>query len=269
MDVMFFWISFVLYFLSTVCHVAYMALNRERLSSAATLFITSGLVFQTVALVLRSIASGHLPLTNMFEYFTVLAWFAALTYLISAVKINSRVLEAIAGPVIFMLYVSASLFPKEASQQLMPALQSYWLQIHVTLAAAGEAVFLFAFAASVLYLLKTGRFSEAGWIRRFPEPARLDELTYRFVMVGYPLFTIGALFAGAVWAYRAWGTFWSWDPKETCSLIVWLIYSFYLHARLIKGWRGKKTAWLAIAGFLSTLLTFFSNMILGGLHAYN
>jgi cytochrome c-type biogenesis protein CcsB len=254
---------------ATLLHIGFLAANAPRLSRAATLFMALGFVFQTMAIIARTVISGHLPLTNMFEYITVLAWFAAMAYLISAFTLKSRLIEAFTGPVIFM-HVSASLLPKEASTQLMPALQSYWLQIHVSMAAAGEAVFLVAFVASVLYLIKTRKKAPVpGSFRdRLPSVGALDEVTYKGIIIGYPLFTLGALFAGAIWAYKAWGNFWSWDPKETCSLIVWIIYSLYLHARLARGWRGKRTAWLSIIGFLTTLLTFFSNLILGGLHSY-
>jgi cytochrome c-type biogenesis protein CcsB len=127
-----------------------------------------------------------------------------------------------------------------------------------------------AFVPSVLYLIKVRQKDiQPGSLRdRLPDAGRLDEITYKFIMIGYPLFTLGALFAGAIWAHKAWGNFWSWDPKETCSLIVWIIYSIYLHARLVRGWKGKKTAILSIIGFLATILTFFSNLVLGGLHSY-
>jgi len=270
MDITLFWISFVAYLSATLLHILFLSLKSSQLSVGATVFMGLGFLVQTVAIVVRTKLSGHLPLTNMFEFIIVLAWFSAGAYLVSVWKLKLRLLEAVTGPVIFMLYVSASLLPKQAERQLLPALQSVWLQIHVSLAALSEAVFLVAFVASVLYLVKTrtapvipGSFRD-----RLPSADALDELTYRCVLIAYPLFTIGALFAGAVWAYKAWGSFWSWDPKETCSLIVWLVYSGYLHARLVKGWGGAKTAVLNIAGFVWTLFTLFSNLILGGLHAY-
>jgi len=141
------------------------------------------------------------------------------------------------------------------------------LPIHITLAAAGEAAFLISFVAAILLLLRIGSKNEK-FKSQLPDEEKLDSVVYQAIVIGYPLFTIGALFAGAVWAYRAWGSFWSWDPKETCSLIVWLIYSFYLHARLVRGWRGKRAAWLAILGFIAAIMTLFSNMVLGGLHSY-
>ena len=148
-------------------------------------------------------------------------------------------------------------------QQLMPALQSHWLWIHVTLAVLGEAAFAVAFVASLLYLVGSGR-----RFRGLPDAEVLDAVTYRAIGIGFPLFTIGALFAGAVWAEKAWGSPWSWDPKETSSLVVWLIYAVYLHARLVRGWRGAGPAGLSVAGFAMTLFTILGSKILGGLHSY-
>ena len=104
--------------------------------------------------------------------------------------------------------------------------------------------------------------------KKLPNLKILDEISYKAISVGYPLFTIGALVFGAIWAHLAWGTFWSWDPKETGSLVVWLIYSAYLHSRYVKGWRGSRAAILAVLGFISALLTLVANLVLGGLHSY-
>jgi cytochrome c-type biogenesis protein CcsB len=120
-----------------------------------------------------------------------------------------------------------------------------------------------AFVTSLLYLIGAPRN-----FRGLPDGDTLDGVTYRAIGVGFPLFTIGALFAGAVWAQRAWGTPWSWDPKEVSSLIVWLVYAMYLHVRLVRGWRGRRTACLAIVGFALTFFTILGSKVLGGLHSY-
>ncbi|MCD4690831.1 cytochrome c biogenesis protein CcsA, partial [bacterium] len=157
----------------------------------------------------------------------------------------------------------ASLFPARVEQQLIPALQSYWLWIHVSLAVLAEAAFAVAFVASIMYLIGESR----GWRGAF-HAGTLDAVTYRAIGVGFPLFTIGALFAGSIWAQNAWGSPWSWDPKETSSLIVWFIYAIYLHARFVRGWRGTGAAWLSILGFAMTILTILGSKFLGGLHSY-
>ncbi|MEE9455913.1 MAG: cytochrome c biogenesis protein CcsA, partial [bacterium] len=166
-------------------------------------------------------------------------------------------------PVAFLLIVLSSLFPSKIEGQLIPALQSWWLTIHVTLACLGEGAFAVGFAAAVLYLFRGDKPS-----RYLPSKETLDVIEYRAIAIGFPLFTIGGLVAGAIWAQKAWSVWWSWDPKETASLVVFLIAVAYLHARRLAGWRGKRTAILAALIFVASVLTLFANLIFGGLHAY-
>jgi cytochrome c-type biogenesis protein CcsB len=175
-------------------------------------------------------------------------------------------LGALANPVALLLMVTASLFPSEIEAQLIPALQSFWLEIHVTLAALGEGAFAVAAVCSAMYLaLRKAKPNPEG---NLPNVELLDKIAYRAMAVGYPLFTIGALVAGAIWAEIAWGAWWSWDPKETGAFVVWVLASLYLHARLSRGWKGVRTAILAILVFIFAILTLLANQILGGLHSY-
>jgi cytochrome c-type biogenesis protein CcsB len=268
-------------------------------------------------------------MANMYEYASLLAWMAALSYLYIEFRYRKTIVGTFVAPVVVAVMTCASLLPKDIAQQLMPALQSYWLAIHVSLAALGEGAFAVAFAVSLMYLVQQARSGgaalatapatsgapglptasrlqaqvvggvpqrgmAAGMVavldaeeplpdgsfephaRPGEQPAEvlptlglLDEINYRAVAIGYPLFTVGALFAGAIWAYKAWGTFWSWDPKEVGALIVWLFYTAYLHARLQRAWRGRRAAWLSVAGFAIVILSFLGNLWLGGNHAYN
>jgi cytochrome c-type biogenesis protein CcsB len=267
-DLFFFQWSFLAYSIACVSYVAFFGLDKKGIARVATVFMGIGLGLHTAALVNRAMLIHHPPLANMFEYISLVGWFATCFYFISLKIYKQHILDAFIAFTVFMLMASGSLLPKNVEMQLVPALQSYWLQIHVTLASLGEAAFLVAFAANIMYFLKrllpsTSRFSE-----RLPGTQILDRMTYKAIGAGYPLFTVGALFAGAIWAERAWGSFWSWDPKEVGSLIVWLVYSAYLHARFVKGWTGMRAALLSAAGFICTLLTFFANLILGGLHSY-
>lgn len=267
-DVQFFWFSFVAYSAACLLYIVYLAIERKKISAAATGLMGVGLALQTVAIVVRSIAAHHLPLTNMFEYISLFAWFAAILYFVALKVYKLQIIGAFICPVIFMLMTSASLLPKNMAIQLMPALNSYWLQIHVSVAALGEAAFVVGFAANIMYFIKKALPENSAFGSRMPDLKKLDLVSYKAVTVGYPLFTIGALFAGAIWAEQAWGTFWNWDPKEVGSLIVWLVYTAYLHARLVRGWVGTRAIVLSSVGFLCTLLTFFANLVLGGLHAY-
>jgi cytochrome c-type biogenesis protein CcsB len=241
----------------------------KRMFSVASLVIMAAAVLaHTIALAARTIEFGHPPITNLYEYMTVLAWFAALGHFFIVRAFKNDFVAAFTIAVILMLMFIVALLPVEGTKNLMPALRSYWLYIHVSAAAASEGFFAIGFASSVLYLIKSGLRQGTPLHARLPEPRQLDAITYRTIIVGYVLFTLGALFAGAVWAYRAWGSFWSWDPKETTSLIVWIIYSIYLHLRVNRNVEGRLPHVLSIAGFIAALVTFFSSMFLGGMHSY-
>lgn len=261
--------SFIAYSAAILCYVIFLVSEKKAISSIASIFMGLGFALQTVAILFRGVALQRLPLSNMFEFISLLAWFSALCYFVVMAVYRRQILGAFISPVIFMLMAASSLLPKNMEAQLVPALQSHWLQIHVTVAALGEAAFVIAFAANIMFFIKRKLNTASALFKRLPDEETLDTVSYKAITAGYPLFTIGALFAGAIWAEQAWGSFWSWDPKEVGSLVVWLVYTAYLHARLVKGWNGMRAAVLASIGFLCTLLTFFANIFLGGLHAYN
>jgi len=157
-------------------------------------------------------------------------------------------------------------------QPLVPALQSYWLHIHVITCFIGYAAFAVSSGIAVVYLLKDSKSKKGegdkGLLGMFPSTKVLDDLVYRAVITGFPFLTAGII-TGAAWANYAWGTYWSWDPKETWSLIVWLIYAAFLHARITRGWHGRKTAILSVVGFLATIFCYLGvNLVLSGLHSY-
>ncbi len=261
-DVTFFWIALFAYLGATVLFALEVGARTKRIGKVALVVLMAGFCSHTVALVIRTVATGHPPFTGMYEYASSLAWATVLFYLIFQLRRKGENLGVFVAPIAFAVIVVASLFPKEMEQQLVPALQSYWLQIHVSLAVIGEGAFAVAFATSVMYLVKMRG------VRWLPSLDALDDLTYKAIVFGYPLFTLGALFAGAIWAWKAWGSPWGWDPKEVGSLVVWLIYSAYLHARFTAGWRGRRAAILSIVGFSAAIFTFISNLFIGGLHAY-
>jgi cytochrome c-type biogenesis protein CcsB len=256
-------IAFFGYLLSSLLFFAWAAFGRKTLASAGVIVAAAAFVFMTAGLTIRSIVAGYLPTTGMYEYLVLFSWAAVLVFLLFYWRTRQAFLGTIVMPVAFLLIVLASLFPSKIEGQLIPALQSWWLTIHVTLACLGEGAFAVGFAAAVLYLLRSDKPS-----RVLPSKDTLDLVEYRAVAVGYPLFTIGALVAGAIWAQKAWSVWWSWDPKETASLVVFLVATAYLHARRLRGWRGRRSAILAILIFLLAVATLFSNMIFGGLHAY-
>jgi len=266
-DSLWFTLTFACYLLSFLGFVVYGATKRAPMARVATGLIGAGGLFHTIAIAIRWHASGHVPFANMYEYANIMAWMAVVSFLFVVWRYNRPILGLYVSPLVVILIVSASLLPNDVTRQLVPALQSYWLPIHVVLAALGEGAFLVATAVSVMYLILARR-REQGAGEGGVSLDTLDEINYKALSIGYPLFTVGALFAGAIWAYEAWGSFWSWDPKEVGALVIWLFYTLFLHARYNRGWRGKKAAWMSVVGFIMILLSFFGNIFLGGQHAY-
>ncbi len=260
--------TFALYLLAFVVFAVYGATRRGPVAKAATALLALGGVLHTVAIVVRWAAAGRVPFANMYEYANIMAWMAVLSYLIVAWRYRRPMVGVFVSPLVVVLIVSASLLPNEVQTQLVPALQSYWLPIHVVLAALGEGAFLVATAVSIMYLIVSRRRVKDAAAAGGISLETLDEINYKAIGIGYPLYTIGALFAGAIWAYEAWGSFWSWDPKEVGALVIWLFYTLFLHARYNRGWRGRKAAWMSVIGFVMILLSFFGNIFLGGQHAY-
>lgn len=219
------------------------------------------LLFATT--IVRSIRIEFVAVTNTFE---ALVFFAgAITLLLFAYRMQKRwsVIPAVVfgATVVALALVAVASSPlvPSTTQPPIPALQSYWLVLHVTMAFIGEAFFVVGFVASIIYLVS----------KDDAKRHNADRVTYTSIAIGYPIFTAGALIFGAIWAEAAWGSYWSWDPKETWALITWLTYTVYLHARLVKRFRGKLTAWLSILGFLFTMFTFFGvNYLISGLHSY-
>ncbi len=165
-----------------------------------------------------------------------------------------------------MALASSPLMPKETAP-LMPALQSYWLWLHVSVTLLGEAFFAIAFITSIMYFVAESKNRKG--VKTGISAEKLDSISYRCIAIGFPLFTLGGIVFGMIWAYKAWGTYWSWDPKETWSLITWFVFALYLHTRIVMGWKGRRSAYVAILGFLAALFTYFGvNYILSGLHSY-
>ncbi|MFQ6070726.1 MAG: c-type cytochrome biogenesis protein CcsB [Candidatus Aminicenantales bacterium] len=263
-----FLISFILYILSAFFYLIFFFSKRK--SQAKTGFWTAslGLIIHTIALIIRTVESGHAPFTNMYESLSFLAWASILAYVIieSKFKIRKAGLYFMLIVIALMALASSPLMPKEATP-LVPALQSYWLWLHVSVTLLGEAFFAFAFITSIMYLFSESK--EKKGLNPAISSEKLDSVSYRCIAIGFPLFTLGGLIFGMVWAYKAWGNYWSWDPKEVWSLITWFVFALYLHTRIVMGWKGRRAALIAIIGFLAAIFTFFGvNYLLAGLHSY-
>ncbi|TKB27729.1 c-type cytochrome biogenesis protein CcsB [Desulfopila sp. IMCC35006] len=267
------------YMLSTVLYIAILVFKTPRLGGIATLFTALAWFVQTAGLVMRWIESyqlgiGHAPLTNMYESVVFFAWTIILLYLLIEWKFKTKIIGAFAVPFAFlaMAYASFSTDLDKTINPLIPALQSNWLIAHVVTCFVGYASFAVAAALGIMYLLKnkstaSGNAS-AALSSRFPSPVVIDDIIHKTMVFGF-IWLSGGIITGAVWANSAWGTYWSWDPKETWSLITWFFYAIILHSRYTRGWSGKKIAVLAIFGFLSVLFTYYGvNFLLSGLHSY-
>ncbi|NNG01455.1 MAG: c-type cytochrome biogenesis protein CcsB [Desulfobacteraceae bacterium] len=218
----------------------------------------------------RVLESGHAPFSNLYESLIFFSWTIITLYLILERRTANRVIGAFCTPLAFLALAYASLSPNVSSriQPLLPALQSNWLIAHVMTCFIGYAAFAIAFGVSLMYLLKSGSGdSEGAMMQKLPAPAVLDDLTHQLVVFGFLFLTIGII-TGAVWANSAWGRYWGWDPKETWSLITWLIYAALLHMRLMRGWQGRRIAIMSIVGFMAVLFTYFGVNLLPGMHSY-
>jgi cytochrome c-type biogenesis protein CcsB len=239
------------------------ASGTNNLATYGTLLTYLALAFLTASLIFRTVATGHGPFANMYEFSIAFGWGVLAMYVYFERRYHQRTLGLIALPVALAMLVYAMTIPSTIDP-LVPALQNnLLLSVHVAVAIVAYGTFTVSFAAAILYLIQgeNGR-------RGLPSRELLDEISYKSVVIGYPFLTL-TIVLGAIWADVAWGSYWSWDPKETASLVTWLIYGSYLHARVVRGWRGERAALLLILGFGATLFTYFGNLFFGGLHSYS
>ena len=276
-----FWLGIVTfgYFFAAFAYLLLLVFKKEGLGRLATGITLVVFGINTVAIVLRWIESyqlgiGHAPFSNLYESLIFFAWTIAFIYLWIEFKTGLKTIGVFSLPLAFLSMAYASFSPNMNTriQPLLPALKSNWLIAHVITCFLGYAAFAVSCSLAVMFLLRARkakeRSPEATRSFLFPDQAVLDELIYQTVMVGFLLLTLG-IATGSIWAHSAWGAYWSWDPKETWSLITWLVYAALLHARMMKGWHGRRMAWFSLVGFACVLFTYFGvNFILSGLHSY-
>ena len=270
MNIWFFNACVVFYALGTLKYLLFVVLLREVLAKIALLAVSTGFVLHSVAFLLRYLEAGHTPVTNLHESLSFFAWAIVGVYLAFYWRYRIKVLGPFISTLALILIIPAMALSKEILP-LPPVLRSYWLPIHVTFAFLGNAIFALAFCSGILYIIQERQVKSkhiGAIYRRLPSLGVLDEINYKALTFGFPLLTVGII-TGSIWAQYAWGSYWSWDPKETWSLITWFLYAALLHQRLTVGWRGKRAAIMAIIGFFAILFTFLGvNLLLKGLHAY-
>lgn len=229
-----------------------------------------GFLVHTASIVFRYTLEGHLPIASPHEAASFFAWCVVLIFLVMEMRYKVGLLGSFIMPLAFILMLTASMLPR-VMEPLSAVLMSNWLGIHTLFAFLANASFALASGIAVMYLiqdhyLKSKHLGEL--FGRLPSIQTLDYLNYRLITIGFPLFTL-AIITGAIWANAAWGTYWSWDPREVWALVTWLIFAIMLHARLIAGWRGKRAAFLTILGFATILIAFFGIKLLKrGLHVF-
>ena len=264
-----------IYALAAVLYIGSFSFRKQVLARLGFWVIVIGLVANTGGILLRWVESyqlgyGHAPFSNMYESLVFFSWTAAALYVFVEVKYKESIIGVFVSPLIFLGIAYASFDPSITSQisPLIPALKSNWLIAHVITCFLGYAGFALAFGFSFMYFIKPKNPGSRPLFAKLPDWDTIDELTYQMIVFGFLFLTMGII-TGSVWANSAWGKYWSWDPKETWSLITWFIYAIFLHLRLMRGWHGKKLAVVSIIGFAGVLFTYFGvNYLLSGLHSY-
>jgi cytochrome c-type biogenesis protein CcsB len=256
-NVILFLLALVFYAISTTAYVACWIGNSRRCERLAQPALFAAVVLHGLAILLRWLEAGYAPLSNGFEAFSFYAWGLSLAYLLIPSLRRQTALGALITPLALISILVASVLPKRI-EPLVPVLQSYWLPIHVSISFAAYAMFSLAFVAAVAYLLKQRSLKRPGdwlWVRQLPSLETLETLQRRTAVIGLVLMT-GALVSGSLWAEKAWGVVWPWEPQQVASLVTWFIYALYFFVRHNAGWQDRRSAWLLVVGFASVLITF-------------
>ncbi|WP_293830593.1 c-type cytochrome biogenesis protein CcsB [uncultured Corynebacterium sp.] len=251
-----------------------MIANARKWAGMTQALVWVGVALHLVAFVTRGLAAGRFPLGNLYEY---ILFMTAVIMVVAAVVIQRKnwhtVWPWLLFPMVIAMFLNSTVFHMQAAP-VVPALQSYWLPVHVSSVSIGASVGLVSGAFALLYLLRMRqpRGEEHGFLgaiaRPLPDAKTLDQIAYKTAVVTLPLFGIGIVF-GAIWAEVAWGRFWGWDAKETVSMITWILYAAYLHARATAGWKSTAAAWINVFAMAMTIFNMtYVNTVIAGLHSY-
>jgi cytochrome c-type biogenesis protein CcsB len=253
------------------------AAERRVPARVAVAVTTLAAVIHGAGVVTRALGAGRVPWGNMYEFLTTGAFLVAAVFLLSLIRRDLRFLGTFVVGLVVIMLVAASVAFWTPVGHLVPALQSYWLVIHVSIAVLSSALFTLTFAMSALQLVQShrqktvaaGGADKLGFMRLVPSALSLENLSYRINAIAFIGWTFTLMF-GAIWAEKAWGRFWGWDTKEVWTFVIWVVYAGYLHARATRGWTGTRAAWLSIVGYLCVIFNFtIVNQFFNGLHSYS
>jgi cytochrome c-type biogenesis protein CcsB len=260
----------VITFLATVAYVVFFVRQNNKIRKMARMILLTSGVLQTLHIVSRFILAGHTPITSQHEAVVFFAWATTWAYLSFRWRYTVKNFGTFVSILIFCLLLISS-FSSRDFTPLLPALQSVWLPIHAGVSIIAYGFLSLAFCGGIMYLLQERELKSKKFgyfFSRFPSLDALDQLNNHCLTAGFVFLTLGIV-TGSIWARQAWGTYWQWDPKETWSLITWLLYLVQLHQRFTVGWRGKRAAVMAIVGFAAVVFTLWGvTYLLGGIHSY-
>ena len=269
MESLFLVIATLCYLSGTVGYLVYLFRDLKQLPRISWTILLAGALFHGVALVMRTVNTGHIPAATIQEALSLFAWVFVVTYLILQIRLKLRILGSFVSPLAVVFMLSSWLLP---SQIMLKSefLQRGWVIVHVASLFLAIALFAVAFSVGVMYLMQERHIKKKNFgflYERMPSLERLDSIAHYCLMCGFPLMTAG-LIIGFANAAIVWHSPWNWDPKEILSLVTWIIYAVLVHERLAVGWRGRRAAWLSILGFSAILVTFVgASLLLGGHHS--
>lgn len=264
-------VTTVIYLVASILYLLAMIGKRPQAGYVARWVLVAGVILHAASFGVRHSTVAGMPVTTLHESLSFFAWCLVLLYLLLDLRFRLSVMGAFAAPLAFLLMLGSGLSP-DMVVPLNPMLRSWLFPVHIAFAFLGNAAFALSFGAGIMYLvqdrmLKSKRFT--GIYQLLPPLDALDKVNYTCLSVGFPLMTLGII-SGAVWANTVWGSYWSWDPKETWALITWFLYASLLHGRLTSGWRGRKAALFSCIAFLFLLFTFLGvNLLLSGQHTFD
>ena len=270
MSFLLFQISLFTYFIATAAYIVFFVSQKKDVRRIARYIFMAGGVLHTLNIVTRYIEAGHTPITNQHETVSFFAWSVAWCYLSFRWRYTVKNFGTFVSVLTFTLMSIAAMAPKTLLP-LVPALQSWWLPVHASIAIVADGFLALACVGGIMSLLQEREIKKKQFglfYSRLPSLDALDKLNHHCLTIGFPLLTLGII-TGSVWAKQAWGAYWHWDPKETWSLITWFLYAALVHQRFTVGWRGRRAAIMTIIAFIAVLFTLWGvTYLLEGIHTY-